>query len=273
MAIVQISKIQIRSGDSSDLPQLDVGELGWATDLNKLYIGNDPSNSIYPPSIPPAPDVTEVLTQYSAVPPAGPNNSIQFNYYGVTSGTANLTYDGTDLYFTGGNVTLAGNVNISNATIGNITTISTGGNTIPGTITGAWSLTSGSTLESTYSADLAEYYTSDEKYKPGTVLALGGEKELTLPNQENYTKIAGVVSTSPAYILNTSIAEEGVCIALVGRTPVNVVGKIKKGDLLVASNTHPGSATTGGLGGGIGRALESYDSLEVGQIEVMVGRF
>lgn len=220
MAIVQISKIQIRSGNDADLPQLDVGEFGWATDLNKLYIGNDPTNSIYPPSTPPAPDVTEILTQYST-----------------------------------------------------IDTITTGANTIPGTITGAWTLTTGSTLESLTGADLAEYYTSDAKYAAGTVLAFGGAAELTLPSEENYTKIAGVVSTSPAYILNTAIAQEGVCIALIGRAPVKVVGEIQKGDLLVASNTHPGAATTGGLGGGIGRALENYNSTEIGIIQAMVGRF
>jgi hypothetical protein len=196
MAIVQISKIQIRSGSDADLPQLDVGEFGWATDLNKLYIGNDPTNSIYPPSTPPAPDVTEVLTQYST-----------------------------------------------------IDTITTGANTVPGTITGAWTLTTGSTLESLTGADLAEYYTSDMKYAAGTVLAFGGAAELTLPSEENYTKIAGVVSTNPAYILNTTLAQDGVCIALIGRAPVQVVGQIQKGDLLLASSTHPGAATVGGIGG------------------------
>jgi len=219
MAIVQISKIQIRSGSDADLPQLDVGEFGWATDLNKLYIGNDPTNSIYPPSTPPAPDVTEVLTQYST-----------------------------------------------------IDTITTGANTVPGTITGAWTLTTGSTLESLTGADLAEYYTSDMKYAAGTVLAFGGAAELTLPSEENYTKIAGVVSTNPAYILNTTLAQDGVCIALIGRAPVQVVGQIQKGDLLLASSTHPGAATVGGIGGSVGRALENYNSTEIGLIEVMVGR-
>ena len=42
MAIVQISKIQHRTGANIDLPQLDVGEIGFATDERRLYIGNDP---------------------------------------------------------------------------------------------------------------------------------------------------------------------------------------------------------------------------------------
>ena len=42
MAVVQISRIQIRRGRKgvSDIPQLASGELGWAVDTQELYIGN-----------------------------------------------------------------------------------------------------------------------------------------------------------------------------------------------------------------------------------------
>lgn len=40
MAITQISKIQVRTGNSADLPVLSSGEFGYATDTHKLYIGN-----------------------------------------------------------------------------------------------------------------------------------------------------------------------------------------------------------------------------------------
>lgn len=43
MAVVQISKIQLRRGrknSGSGLPQLSSGELGWAIDTQELYIGN-----------------------------------------------------------------------------------------------------------------------------------------------------------------------------------------------------------------------------------------
>ncbi len=43
MAVVQISKIQIRRGQKnqgSGLPQLSSGELGWAIDTQELYVGN-----------------------------------------------------------------------------------------------------------------------------------------------------------------------------------------------------------------------------------------
>ena len=43
MAVVQISRIQIRRGQKnvgSGIPQLAGGELGWAVDSQELYIGN-----------------------------------------------------------------------------------------------------------------------------------------------------------------------------------------------------------------------------------------
>lgn len=41
MADTRISKIQIRQGNFADLPLLDVGELGYATDRHRLFIGNN----------------------------------------------------------------------------------------------------------------------------------------------------------------------------------------------------------------------------------------
>lgn len=59
MAIVQISKIQIRTGAEADLPQLDVGELGFATDTKTAYIGNDP---LLDPPVGIEPTLTQLLT-------------------------------------------------------------------------------------------------------------------------------------------------------------------------------------------------------------------
>ena len=53
-------------------------------------------------------------------------------------------------------------------------------------------------------------------------------------------KVAGVVSTNPAYLMNSTT--EGVAIALKGRIPCKVEGPVNKGDLLVSSMT-PGVAT------------------------------
>ena len=66
-------------------------------------------------------------------------------------------------------------------------------------------------------------------------------------------------------------------VALTGRVPCYVVGKISKGDRLVASDIS-GVATVLDMdlyqpGCIIGKALEDYDSQEIGRIEVAVGRF
>jgi hypothetical protein len=122
-------------------------------------------------------------------------------------------------------------------------------------------------------ADLAEKYLPDAEYAPGTVLVFGGDKEVTMSTSYLDSRVAGVVSTNPGYMMNSEL-EGGVYIALTGRVPCQVVGKIRKGDMLVTSNI-PGvatSTTTPQLGTVIGKALEDYDSQEVGLIEVVVGR-
>lgn len=63
MAIVQISKIIHRTGSYADLPQLDAGEIGFATDEQRVFIGNDPT--IVPPVGVGATTQTEILTDAS----------------------------------------------------------------------------------------------------------------------------------------------------------------------------------------------------------------
>jgi hypothetical protein len=153
----------------------------------------------------------------------------------------------------------------------NITT--NGSDTGTGTIQGYWTLTGSSRLQATY-ADLAEYYEGDFDYEPGTVLVFGGEKEVTKSTTSNDTRLAGVVTTNPAYTMNQDQKGIKTCIALVGRTPCKVIGKVKKGDLLTTSNT-PGYAIKAldpKLGSIIGKALEDKNTGEAGVIEIAVGR-
>lgn len=77
MAIVQISKIIHRVGAQIDLPQLDTGEIGFASDTNKVYIGNDPI--IHPPGNPSETTQTELLTDSS---------TLAFSQLGGASGTS-----------------------------------------------------------------------------------------------------------------------------------------------------------------------------------------
>ena len=123
-------------------------------------------------------------------------------------------------------------------------------------------------------ADLAENYTSDQQYPPGTVLVFGGEAEVTQSTASHDTRIAGVVSTNPAYLMNG--AESGIPVALQGRVPCQVLGPVAKGDRLVASQ-HPGIAQRLNKelyepGCIIGKALQAIDSADISTIEVVVGR-
>ena len=82
-------------------------------------------------------------------------------------------------------------------------------------------------------ADLAEKYLTDNNYEPGTVVSVGGVQEVTASKEGD--KAIGVISQSPAYMMNAHLAG-GQFVALKGRLQVNVVGAISKGDRLVATD-------------------------------------
>ena len=90
-------------------------------------------------------------------------------------------------------------------------------------------------------ADLAEIYESDADYEPGTVLVIGGDKEVTQCKMLQDPRVVGVVSTNPAYLMNKDA--NGVAVALRGKVPCKVEGPVRKGDVLV-TNVTPGTATT-----------------------------
>jgi len=103
----------------------------------------------------------------------------------------------------------------------------------------------------------------------------GGPKEVTISAGEQNTQVAGVVSTDPAYLMNTALTDDtAVDLAMTGRVPCRVVGKIRKGDMLVTAKEN-GAATASDnpkMGSVIGKALENYDSDQVGVIEIVVGK-
>jgi hypothetical protein len=122
-------------------------------------------------------------------------------------------------------------------------------------------------------ADLAEKYLADAEYAPGTVVSFGGEAEVTQSTVNMDTRIAGVVSTQPGYVMNEGLEGNYVStVALYGRVPCKVQGAINKGDMLVsAGNGYARAEANPVLGSVIGKALESHGDLE-GVIEVVVGR-
>jgi hypothetical protein len=91
-------------------------------------------------------------------------------------------------------------------------------------------------------ADLAENYLGDDQYEPGTVVVFGGTEEITITSLKGDKRVAGVVTTNPAHLMNSHLKGEHVTgIALQGRVPCKVLGRVQKGDLLVTSSI-PGYA-------------------------------
>jgi hypothetical protein len=122
-------------------------------------------------------------------------------------------------------------------------------------------------------ADLAENYLSDARYAAGTVVIFGGQQEVTISNKDFDTAVAGVVTSNPAYLMNSALTGDHVVgVALVGRVPCQVVGPVRKGDLLVsAPDGYAQAATTAAAGTVIGKSLVDFNG-DRGIIEVVVGR-
>lgn len=128
-------------------------------------------------------------------------------------------------------------------------------------------------------ADLAEKYIADSAdYKPGQVLVFGGDNEVTVSKDAYDHRVAGIVTTDPAFVMNDDLTEDNtVTVALTGRVPCQVLGPVNKGDLLVTSNMSGVATALDNAkfipGVVIGKALSTLVKSEVQIIEVAVGRF
>jgi hypothetical protein len=176
---------------------------------------------------------------------------------GLISATGNIT--GGNLTVSTGNVTLGNIVNANGNGVGNIGSSSLYFNTIFGKATTA------------QYADLAENYLGDAVYTPGTVLDFDGEQEVTLSTHDSSKRVAGVVSTNPAYLMNSTLDGAHVtAVALAGRVPTHVTGTIAKGDLMVsAGNGRARAEANPSTGTVIGKALENFSGGE-GTIEIVI---
>lgn len=127
-------------------------------------------------------------------------------------------------------------------------------------------------------ADLAEMYHADDHYMPGTVVVFGGDFDVTISNQTHDSRVAGVISTNPAYLMNDNFEHDTwVPVALTGRVPCKVRGPVSKGDLLVSSEI-PGVAQKldkdlYSVGCIIGKSIDIITDNSVKKIEIAVGRF
>ena len=223
----------------------------------------------------------------------GQNVTGEVDFAQVANAVAGANVSGTvALATTAGTVTTAAQPNItSTGTLTSLTvsgaldvlsgtltadTLTTGASGTAGEITGNWSLSSGSRLSATY-ADLAENYEGDAEYSPGQVVDFGGEKEVTLSTTKCSQRVAGVVSTEPAFMMNEDCPGHKVAVALQGRVPTQVTGHCEKGDLMVSDgNGHATAwhnvATIMQPGVVIGKAIQAHTGPDLGIIEIAVGR-
>lgn len=216
------------------------------------------------------------ITNGNLVISGGGNVGISTDNYRYANGVA-IPLGGT---YSNSNVelllpTYAANIGPSGgAAVFNGRTLSTGANTTTGNITGRWALTTGSQLTATY-ADLAERFAADDNYEPGTVVELGGEKEITIVKDELSEKVFGVVSNTAAYLMNAGSGEDDThpAIALIGRVSIKVVGIVKKGDRLVSAGNGVARAANTGEATAfntIGRSLINKDTEDNGIVEAVV---
>jgi hypothetical protein len=149
-----------------------------------------------------------------------------------------------------------------------------------GSVNNKWNTVYATTFNGTatqvQAADLAENYLGDAEYEPGTVLIFGGDQEVTVTPQKGDRRVAGVVTTDPAHLMNSQLQGDHVIgVALQGRVPCKVLGKVSKGDILVTSAI-PGYAIVDNdpvVGTVIGKAVGVKLNDSKGYVEVVVGRF
>ena len=206
-------------------------------------------------------DSNSVLMTAAAI-----NDRIQaFGYTTNVGDITGVSVAGTGLSGGGssGAVTITSNATSAN-TGGAIVARDGSGNFSAGTIT--------ATATQARYADLAEVYEADAEYEPGTVVVFGGDAEVKECSETGDHRVAGVVSTDPAYLMNAEA--KGVAVALCGRVPVKVHGPVAKGDLLVTSaqKGHAKADNKAQQGRIIGKAISAHEggADDVAVIEVLV---
>jgi hypothetical protein len=126
-------------------------------------------------------------------------------------------------------------------------------------------------------ADIAERYLSDQTYEPGTVVEFGGSAEVTLANTDMSKRVAGVVTTNPAYLMNAQLTGKYIVdVALQGRVPTKVIGPVGKGAIVVAAADGKARAEENPeIGTVIGKSLENFTATTEkfeSIIEVVIGK-
>ena len=142
-----------------------------------------------------------------------------------------------------------------------------------GTPSNQWRAVYGHSITATY-ADLAERYEADNIYEPGTVVVFGGDKEITTTTTIADRRVAGIISTQPAYLMNSLVGDDETHppVALKGRVPCKVFGPVTKGQMLITSSYegYAMATDTPTIGTVIGKAITNKTDLDFGMVEIFV---
>lgn len=254
--------------------------MGWDESADKFVVGTTTSTGAS------TGDLSITATNLTVADPIASTDAATKSYVdtATSAGAITLGTDTTGNYVANGATAGSGISGSSSSESGTFTVTSNAtnantantivyrdgsGNFSAGTITG--------TATIAQYADLAENYVSDANYAVGTVLVFGGVNEVTISTTKEDKRIAGVVSSNPAYLMNSECVGEHIApIALQGRVPCRVTGVVEKGDLIVSS-----SVTGVGVswnenhdpraGSVIGKSLVNKNTQGEENIEVVVG--
>ena len=289
-----VNKTNIIAGDIGDVDQLVTGDSNLVDALNsvrEIVRRFDDSAEIFAL----AREATGINAPLSIDVSGADGINLSFDQQsGVLSLTGSVSNsdirslfsaaDGLEYNSTTGQISIsAAGISVDDLTGSYVTAANTSGNGISGSVNqnaGVFTVTSNATSANTAStivfrdasgnfsagimtgtatkaryADVAEIYSTKEKYAEGTVVCISDDDKAEMEAWKDGWPVTGVISTDPAYLMN--IDADGQPIALVGRVPVRVVGTVTKGQTVYASENGVASAT--GNGPVVGYALETND--------------
>ena len=191
------------------------------------------------------------------------NINLIVNDGGVTSTVLAVNGATATVSFPNVAISVAGVTNLNGNGVGNLGSSSSYFNTVFATATTA------------LYADVAERFEADEILTPGTVVELGGAKEITRSRLDLSDTVFGVISTRPAYTMNGGAGDDDTHpkVAMTGRVPVQVVGNVNKGDRLVSAGNGLARAAKAGEATAfnvIGRSLETKHNNGTHIVEAIV---
>lgn len=247
------------------------GQLWFNTNDNILYVCPADGTTVADDWLSLTIQTAEGNTTFSGVVVTG---TLSANNLIITNSASIPTISCTNLSVS--NIATIQTASITSANLGTVTTqvLTTGGAAVAGAITGNWTLTAGSRLQATY-ADLAERFEADQSYDAGTVVELGGNKEITAVKYELSEDVFGVISNSAAYLMNAGAGTDKThpAVAVTGRVKVKVIGPVIKAQRLVSAGNGLARAAKDGEANAfntIGRALTDKMTDDIGTVEAIV---